>query len=149
MIARALRNNNPGNLNAGSPWLGLLPRDQMNDAQRAETRFAVFKDAHYGFRALAVTLLNYQRVHKLDTIAAMIRRWAPPSENDTGAYVRAVAKAAGVEPDAIIDLHDCALLCKIAKAIATHECGGWLFQDGDLLSGVSAALGVGGPPLVA
>lgn len=148
-MIRALRNNNPGSLNAGSPWLGLMPRSDMTPEQAAETRFAVFKDPHYGFRALAVTLLNYQRVHYLDTIEGIITRWAPVTENDTDAYVAAVSRACGVGPTDKLVLTNCMLLCRLAKAIAAHEAGGWMFLNADLLSGVSSALGIGGPPLVA
>jgi hypothetical protein len=33
------------------------------------------------------------------------------------------------------------LLAALAKAIAIHEAGSWLFQDADLASGVALALG--------
>jgi hypothetical protein len=132
---RALRNANPGNLNAGDHWQGLQPRASMTPAQAAETRFAVFAAPKWGFRALAIVLLNYARVHHLNTVRQIITRWAPPDENDTEAYIRAVAKAVGIEPDTPIDFtHPDPL-----AALAIHECGGWFFSDADLRAGVQLA----------
>ena len=36
----------------------------------------------------------------------MISRWAPPSENRTEAYIRAVADDTGIDPDEPIDTRD-------------------------------------------
>ncbi|HCQ3021998.1 TPA: hypothetical protein OHP99_004980, partial [Escherichia coli] len=49
---RGIRNNNPGNLDKGSPWQGLA-------ANPDEPRFCTFKDPVWGIRALAVTLITY------------------------------------------------------------------------------------------
>lgn len=137
MSIRALRNNNPGNLNAGEAWQGLMPREKMNADQLAETRFAVFIDAPHGFRAMGIVLLNYERIHGLHTVRQYISRWAPPVENKTDAYVAAVAHDCGTGPDDPFDLKGQANLERIAKAIATHEVGFWAFQDADLHAGIS------------
>ena len=34
-----------------------------------------------------------------DTIAALITTWAPPSENDTAAYIKFVSDRVGINPD--------------------------------------------------
>ena len=47
---------------------------------------------------MAVNLLTYQRQHGLDTVKGILNRWAPPSENDTGAYVQTVSRALGLRP---------------------------------------------------
>jgi hypothetical protein len=139
MTARAFRNNNPGNINAGEQWQGLMPRSQMTPEQAAEDRFAVFAAPKWGFRALAIVLKNYEVKYGLDTVRKVISRWAPPSENNTDAYVQAVASALGKGPDDHIDLHDPKTLEALAKAIAIHESGGWLFADTDLVAGVAMA----------
>lgn len=139
MATRAVRNNNPGNLNAGDHWQGLLPRDQMMPEQQAETRFAVFKSPKWGFRALGVIIRNYYRLHGLDTVRTIIGRWAPPGENDTGAYVRDVCQSVGTDPDVRLDLSDRNILAKVARAIAVHESGGWFFSATDLQVGISMA----------
>lgn len=139
MTIRAVRNNNPGNINGGDHWQGLLPRAQMTPEQAAEDRFAVFGAPRWGFRALAVIILNYMRVHHLNTVRGIITRWAPPGENDTDAYVAAVSKAVAVGPDTPLDFTKPDLLAAVCKAIATHECGGWFFAPADLAAGVHMA----------
>ena len=53
----------------------------------------------YGYRAIFKILFNYYRNYKLDTIRKMITRWAPPKENHTEAYVKAVSDYAGIPAD--------------------------------------------------
>jgi hypothetical protein len=139
MTSRAVRNNNPGNLVSGQPWQGLLPPAQMTAEQRAETRFAVFASPKWGFRALAVTLRNYRRRYGIDTVRGIVARFAPPAENDTESYIRGVSGALGVAPDAPLDLGDAGRLAALAKAIAVHESGGWLFRNEDWHAGIRLA----------
>jgi len=114
---RGIRNNNPGNIrDSNDKWQGLARID--NDDQ-----FSVFEDATWGIRALASILITYQDRHKLRTIRTIIGRWAPPVENDTGAYVNAVALACGVAADQYIDLHKYEVLCPLVEAIIRHENG--------------------------
>lgn len=138
-MIRAQRNNNPGNIDAGDHWQGLLPRAQMTPDQAAEDRFAVFAAPKWGFRALGIILLNYVRVHHLNTIRQMIDRWAPNSENNTEAYITAVANGVGINADLPLDFTKPDLLGAVAKAIAIHECGSWLFNDFDLKTGIEMA----------
>lgn len=119
MTPRGIRNRNPGNIDyaPGVKWLGL-------DDPPSDGRFCRFTDAVFGIRALCKVLLAYQRKHKLLTVRQIINRWAPPSENDTGAYVASVAKRLGVEPDAPLSLEtDRERLASLAEAIITHENG--------------------------
>lgn len=114
---RGIRNNNPGNIRDGNDkWQGLADID-------TDTSFAVFKDPTWGIRALASILVTYQDKHKLRTIRGIINRWAPPKENNTIAYINAVAKACGVAADEIIDLHTYATMCPLVEAIIRHENG--------------------------
>jgi hypothetical protein len=138
--ARAVRNNNPGNLEGGPRWKGLLPRSRMSAEQKRERRFAVFASPMWGFRALGLVLRNYQRRYGLDTVRKIIARFAPPGENDTASYVRAVARGMRISADALLDLKDSQTLAALCKAIAVHESGGWFFSDADLRSGIALAL---------
>jgi hypothetical protein len=138
-LIRAVRNNNPGNIDAGDHWQGLLPRSQMAAEQMAEDRFAVFAAPKWGFRALAIILLNYSKVHHINTVTGIIGRWAPANENDTGAYAKDVSDRVGVNPDLALDFTKPDLLAALARAIAIHECGGWFFSDADLRAGVALA----------
>src|SRR5262245_59994502 len=91
--ARGLRNNNPGNIREpkGDPtqWVG----DRATDDDPA---FEEFLTMWHGVRAAAVLFKNYQSTYGLGTIAQLITRWAPPKENDTAAYIKAVSDAVGV-----------------------------------------------------
>jgi hypothetical protein len=146
MSVRAVRNNNPGNIEKGAPWQGLIiDVDEMTPEQRAEPRFCVFKEPRWGFRAMAVTLITYFDKRKakdgsmIDTIRDVIERWAPPSENNTQAYINAVDLAHPKDHDDKLNLHEYADLAPLVKAIATHECGGWFFKDADLEAGLLLA----------
>jgi hypothetical protein len=89
--ARGIRNHNPGNLRRSSdPWQGLAP-------EQTDREFFQFTSPKWGIRALARTLIVYQDRGGLKTIDQMISRWAPPNENNTGAYV-AGARAQDVVP---------------------------------------------------
>lgn len=113
---RGIRNNNPGNIDrTAERWQGMAA-DQSSDS-----RFVVFSAPVWGLRALAKVLLSYQRKHGLCTPAAIIGRWAPPVENDTGAYARQVAKALGVGVGDQIDLQQPETLQRILPAIVQHE----------------------------
>ncbi len=117
-LPRGLRNFNPGNIDrTAERWQG------MSADQSSDKRFVVFTAPVWGLRALAKVLLSYQRKYGLRTPAAIIGRWAPPVENDTGAYARQVAKALGVGVDDQIDLTKAATLERILPAIVQHENG--------------------------
>ena len=65
----------------------------------------------------------YRVRHRIATLRGMIARWAPPSENDTGAYLRTVVRRSGVDPDAEIDTRDGPTMTRIAAAMARVENG--------------------------
>lgn len=118
MKSRGIRNNNPGNIRRdGTAWQGMA-KDQSGDHA-----FVVFSAPEWGIRAIARVLITYQDQHGLRTIRAIISRWAPAVENDTEAYVRAVANAVGVPADAEIDVHTYADLEPLVRAIIKHENG--------------------------
>ena len=120
---RGIRNNNPGNIEKGAPWQGLARLEQMTPEQRDEPRFAVFTSPKWGIRALARLLMTYQARHGLDTVAAMIGRFAPPSENDTQAYVRAVARHMGLGEREPFDISEHRHAQAMVEAIIQHENG--------------------------
>lgn len=133
MTSRGIRNNNPGNLdyNPAIKWQGQLPHDPA-----IEARFCRFESPVTGIRALCKVLLTYQRKYKVCTVAGVIKRWAPPSENDTGSYIKSVAKACGVEPDQTILIES--YLEKLAPAIIQHENGSQPY-DADTISRAARA----------
>lgn len=153
MASRGIRNNNPGNIDRGpnNKWQGRMSPEKMTAEQRAEKRFEVFASAQWGIRAMCILLINYQDKHNCHTIQQIINRWAPPSENDTGAYVAQVARVVGVAPGERISTHDYAVLRPLVEAIIRHENGtqpysAEVIEEGLRLAGVVKP---GGAALVA
>ncbi len=125
-VPRGIRNNNPGNLRRnGDPWQGLAER-------QGDIEFFTFKDAIYGIRALARTLIAYQDKHGLRSIRQIVSRWAPPTENNTNAYVRAVAADTGLDADQSLDMHRFDHLLPLTKAIIRHENGQQPYTDAQI-----------------
>lgn len=136
-VTRGIRNCNPGNIdhNAANNWQGELPVDP-----KLEKRFCRFDEPENGIRALCKLLLTYQRKYGLDTVSKLISRWAPNVENDTAAYISAVAASARVSPTDVINLKDRKIMAGIVKAIIKHENAGYEYQDGVLYEGVTRGL---------
>ncbi|WP_198588780.1 hypothetical protein [Alloalcanivorax mobilis] len=115
-LPRGIRNNNPGNIRrSADAWQGL------SDTQ-TDTAFFQFRAPLYGIRALAKILRNYRDLYGLYTVRGIINRWAPPVENNTGAYVNAVAGAMGVSADVPLQW-DLGELRALVGAIIKHENG--------------------------
>ncbi len=116
-LPRGIRNNNPGNLKkTDTKWQGLA------DTQ-TDDKFFVFSTPIYGIRALARTLISYQVKHGLRTIRQIIGRWAPTSENDTVAYIKAVCEGSRLGADVELDMHKHEHLKALAVAIIGFENG--------------------------
>ena len=116
--SRGIRNNNPGNIRWGDDWKGLVPKDQ-----RTDKAFCQFSTPEYGIRAMIIILRNYQRKHGLNTVTGIIKRWAPPNENDTQAYTNSVAQPTGVSPEQKVDISDSRSMMKLLQASIKHEIG--------------------------
>lgn len=78
---------------------------------------------NYGYRALLKLLQNYKYLSGCKTISQMIRRWAPPVENDTATYIRTVCRLTKMTPDEEVDVNDKTTMCKLAAAISRVENG--------------------------
>jgi hypothetical protein len=99
--ARCRRNCNPGNLDF-EPWEADLFDAVMEIVPAGEpARFAAFPDAPSGFAAL-VHLCGFPK-YKGGTLANLVQAWAPPSENNTGAYLANICRFTGLTPETVID----------------------------------------------
>ena len=114
---RGLRNNNPGNIRlTKTVWAGqIIPGTDRS--------FCQFQTMAYGYRAMLMTLRNYRRKHGCSTVADIIRRWAPPIENDTAAYIRSVCRTLQVPDSYVPDIDDRTVMCNLAAAISKVENG--------------------------
>lgn len=114
---RGLRNNNPGNIrNSSTVWQGEITPSK-------DKSFKQFKSMAYGYRAVIRLLQNYRKLYYLKTIAELINRWAPPTENKTSAYITRVCKEMQVPSTYVIDIEDKATMCAMAAAISQVENG--------------------------
>lgn len=116
-MSRGLRNRNPGNIRRS----GVRYKGEVRPSTDPE--FKQFGSMALGYRALFVLLDTYRIRYGLDTVRTMIARWAPPSENDTEAYVRSVCRLTGLPPDRPLDTRDRATMLPLAGAISRVENG--------------------------
>jgi hypothetical protein len=131
------RNYNPGNLRPSSKYT-------WNGEVGQNGGFVVFDSPEMGTRALAKNLYTSQETHGNNSVRDIITRWAPPSENNTEAYVQKVAKEMGVNPDANLgSLRDNPATTKaLVKSITKHEGGGLgIYNDKHFEDGIALANG--------
>lgn len=128
---RGIRNNNPGNLRGG----GFAAEQGKDDGG-----YSIFPTPEAGLRAMAINLKNQQVKHGINTVEKLIEKYAPPSENNTGAYTKAVAAALGVDPKQNINLKDPATLRAAMVAMVKHENGTQPYAPEQFDYAVSAAL---------
>jgi hypothetical protein len=121
-LPRGIRNNNPGNIdwieNPAKRWNGMIRKETL--AEVSHPRFGVFDTAGAGVRALGRELL-LDGNRGVRTVRGLITAWAPGNENNTAAYIRAVASALHVQPADVIDVD--VYLPRLAAAIIQHENG--------------------------
>jgi hypothetical protein len=88
---RGLRNNNPLNIRHSADVF-------QGEIKGNDKSFKTFSSMPYGYRAAFVTLGTYLSRGQ-NTIKKIISRWAPPTENNTQAYISTVVKYSGVAAD--------------------------------------------------
>ncbi len=114
---RGIRNCNPLNIErTATQWQGMRPK-------QTDKRFCQFISMEYGYRAAFKTLFTYAKKHNLHTIREWITRWAPPSENDTAAYIRVVCTRAGLDSNVPISICDAEKMTAVVAAMAYMENG--------------------------
>ena len=127
-VARGIRNNNPGNIRIGINWLGrVVPGKDLS--------FIEFRTMPFGVRALYIDLINKHK-SGLRTVQDIIYKYAPPSENLTGAYVAAVAQDMKI-PATQVFSPTAKNFTTFVKAIVKHENG----KDSSLVSANDYAAG--------
>lgn len=160
----AARNNNPLNMRPlpnGERWQGQTGVDR-NPVTGA---FCVFENNVFGIRAAVINQRSYIRTGSR-TLRDIIYRWAPPpknyvpaadgsavggvDQNNSEAYVRAVAKAAGVSPeydmrflssqDPTVPVAHRYVYQRILAAMNAHEAGGRTADDREIEEGIALAL---------
>lgn len=106
-------NNNPGNLRyiAHNAWQGQIGNNKG---------YGVYDTLSNGVRALGRQLAK-DIANGADTITKLINSWAPPSENNTLAYIYDVSQRLGVDSNAPLNL--AAFIPELSAAVIIHENG--------------------------
>jgi hypothetical protein len=90
--SRPHRNNNPGDLEYGR-------FTRAHGATGTDGRFAIFKDAEAGFKAMSALLRG---AYVGLTVAEALNKWAPPIENQTNSYIKNVCFWTGLSADTVL-----------------------------------------------
>nr|CUV26863.1 protein of unknown function [Ralstonia solanacearum] len=125
--AATRRATNPGNIRYGdfARRYGAIGQDGSG--------FAVFPDAATGTAAMQALLRSYGE-RGLNTVGGVVGRWAPPSENDTSSYAKAVAKRLGVGVDAKMDMRNPAVIEALSREMAKQEGNASAYQPRSMYS---------------
>ena len=124
-MTRGIRNNNPLNIRRSADrWEGMCE-------QQTDESFVQFQTMAYGYRAAWRILESYwkhfHRTRQSYNVKNIIARWAPPTENDTKAYIHTVLRLTSLggnehlpQPSRGVDT---GRLIKLMAAMTTMECG--------------------------
>lgn len=116
-MTRGYRNNNPLNMRHDNDrWQGEVVPSQ-------DGAFKQFETMAWGYRAAFKLLHNYQKNNGCRILSDFINRWAPPSENNTSAYVSTVAKRAGLSDVSEIDTLNGETMRAVVSAMSYVENG--------------------------
>ena len=133
----AERHNNPGNLVFAGQ------RGATVGETVAGHTFAKFKSTEEGVAALYRQLQLYQK-RGIDTLTEIMGVYAPEGSNDTSAYIKALSKTTGLDPNQQLNFGDPATAAAMIRGISQHEAGRSYLNDQQILSGISMAQGGGG-----
>lgn len=137
---RGIRNNNPGNIEAGQ-FAQSQPGYSGSDG-----RFAKFDTPQQGMDATSNLLSTYGK-QGINTVSGIINKWAPSTDgNNTQAYAGFVAKKLGVSPDTPLNMNDPVVRNSVASAIGEFENGRPVVSETDKWTRALATLPSTAPP---
>ncbi|WP_258544423.1 hypothetical protein [Alteromonas lipotrueae] len=125
---RGIRNNNPLNIRVGNDWQGEV-------SSSSDSEFEQFNTPEMGIRAAAKLLKNYRDKYQLKTIAQIVTRWAPDTENKTGAYIASIENQTGLGRDVVLGDAD---YIDVIAAMIYHENGEQPYSEQVIYNGFSA-----------
>lgn len=116
-MSRGVDNCNPGNIRQSKVFY----RGEVLPSRDSE--FKQFESMAWGYRAMFVLLDTYRQRYGLNTISGMISRYAPPSENNTAAYIAAITEWTGLSADEPLDTRSRKVMVPIVMAMSRIENG--------------------------
>ena len=124
-LSLGIRNNNPLNIRKGkSHWQGEISSPRGEDGRGLS--FCKFSSLDWGLRAAFCLLRTYRNKYKAVCIRDIITRWAPPSENNTDAYIKNICHWTGFGGLQRLTEEDWP---KLVQAMARQECGTVLEEE--------------------
>ena len=123
-LPRGYRNNNPLNIryNPSNNWQGKV-------AQNTDGEFEQFVAMEYGYRAALKLIQNYINNNGLNTVAQIIAKWAPNTENNTAGYIQRVIGINQWTPAKVIDPQNASEMADLVYAMAIVENGNTILPD--------------------
>ncbi len=128
-----LRNNNPGNLRPGDNWQGAIGVNQ---------NFIVFENILWGLRAMG-TDIRTKINNGYNTITKLIYRYAPPTENNTEAYINLVVQYSGIARNTVLTATG-STIQRLIRAMMNVELGisySQMVTDLEILQGIEMMSG--------
>ena len=118
-MTRGIRNNDPLNIRySATHWNGKVLKEHKHDEN-----FEEFTSMYYGFRAALINIETYIIKYGCNTIAKIISRWAPPTDdNNTDNYIKYVCRITNTGGNEVISNHS-RKLRDIVAAMAFIESG--------------------------
>lgn len=126
-VSLGIRNNNPGNLRS---W-GNTP---------VVDGFARFATPDAGLAAMIKNLQAQQSKHGINTIAGIIGKWAPASENDTDSYISSIVKQTGFGAHQKLDLTDKKTVAPLISSMIRQEGNSAGFSSGMIEKAVTTVV---------
>ena len=131
-LTRGIRNNNPLNIRI-NPRNNWLRKEKPSRDPEFETW--ADKDVVYGIRAGAVLIMSHYDRRGVDTIAKLIKTWAPPKGDrdgdgvvdytqNTKEYIAYVADYVGIPSSRVVNFHDYKILKPTIEAMIRFENAG-------------------------
>lgn len=109
----SVRNNNPGNIRGRDGQFAMYDSPEAGMA-------AMTNDLGLKINGRSPIMQERFGPNYTPTLSNVISTWAPPSENDTGAYIRSVAQQIGIDPNRPLSESD---LAAIVPAMIRQEGG--------------------------
>ncbi|WP_129551810.1 hypothetical protein [Komagataeibacter xylinus] len=127
---RGIRNNNPGNLQ----YEGQAGAHMETGTNRP--RYAAFPTMDAGIQALQKQLVLYNN-RGLNSVASILPKYAPATENDTDGYIASLSRQMHVAPNTPLDLTNPAVQRQMIYGISNVENG----HDSVSLDQIDRAIG--------
>lgn len=111
----------PHDANKKEPILAIRNKNPGSIRTPDSKGFQAYTSWEDGLQAMSNLLDVYQRKHGLRTVAGIMSRWAPPSENNTPQIIRHVAKVVGVDRNQEINVYDPRIKERLMRGISEIE----------------------------